>query len=215
MTAKESEPNPEQTSQGAPEEAETSAEEEVPEVEAAEQAAEEIEGDLESLQARVQELEQQLHDYHEQLLRTRAEVDNTRRRGEQDVEKAKKYGQESLLKELLPVKDSLEMALQVQVSGAESAEKLHKGVEMTLNMLQEALNKQGIQEINPQEEKFDPNYHQAMSTVESEGEPNRVVSVMQKGYLLNDRLVRPAMVEVSVSPGSHAGGTDNESEGGA
>lgn len=212
MSAKESEPNPEQTSQGAPEEAEASSEEEVQEAEAAEQAAEEIEGDLESLQARVQELEQQLNDYHEQLLRTRAEVDNTRRRGEQDVEKAKKYGQEGLLKELLPVKDSLEMALQVQVSGAESAEKLHKGVEMTLNMLQEALNKQGIQEINPLEEKFDPNYHQAMSTVESEGEPNRVVSVMQKGYMLNDRLVRPAMVEVSVEP-SGEGGEETDSSG--
>ena len=108
------------------------------------------------------------------------------------------------------------MALRVQVEeGAESAQKLHKGIEMTLNMLDELLGKYGVTEVNPLEERFDPNYHQAMSTVESEGEPNRVISVMQKGYMLNERLVRPAMVEGSVKPGSSGQSNDSESEGGS
>ena len=167
------------------------------------------------LAAEVEELEGSVNTYYDQALRAKAEGENARRRAEKDAENARKYALEGFLKEFLPVKDSLEMALRVQVEeGAESAQKLHKGVEMTLNMLDELLGKYGVSEVNPVEEKFDPNYHQAMSTVESEGEPNRVVSVMQKGYLLNDRLVRPAMVEVSVSPGSHAGDNDNESEGG-
>jgi molecular chaperone GrpE len=168
------------------------------------------------LAGRVEELESSVNTYYDQALRAKAEGENARRRAEKDAENARKYAIEGFLKEFLPVKDSLEMALRVEVEeGAESAQKLHKGVEMTLNMLDELLGKYGVSEVNPVEEKFDPNYHQAMSTVESEGEPNRVVSVMQKGYLLHDRLVRPAMVEVSVSPGSHAGDDDSESEGGA
>ncbi|HKJ71982.1 MAG TPA: nucleotide exchange factor GrpE [Gammaproteobacteria bacterium] len=165
------------------------------------------------LAGRVEELEGSVNTYYDQALRAKAEGENARRRAEKDAENARKYALEGFLKEVLPVKDSLEMALRVQVEeGADSAQKLHKGIEMTLNMLEELLAKYGVTEVNPLEEKFDPNFHQAMSTVESEGEPNRVVSVMQKGYLLHDRLVRPAMVEVSVSPG--ANGDDNESEGG-
>jgi len=165
------------------------------------------------LAAKVDELEASVSTYYDQALRAKAEGENALRRAEKDAENARKYAIEGFLKEFLPVKDSLEMALRVQVEeGAESAQKLHKGIEMTLNMLDELLGKYGVTEVNPLEEKFDPNYHQAMSTVESEGEPNRVISVMQKGYVLNDRLVRPAMVEVSVSPGQN-GGSDNESEG--
>lgn len=167
----------------------------------------------------VEELESSVSTYYDQALRAKAEGENARRRAEKDAENARKYAIEGFLKEFLPVKDSLEMALRVEVEeGAESAQKLHKGVEMTLNMLDELLGKYGVSEVNPVEERFDPNYHQAMSTVESEGEPNRVISVMQKGYLLNDRLVRPAMVEVSVSPEQRGKASDDsegdESEGG-
>ncbi|MFB6261514.1 MAG: nucleotide exchange factor GrpE, partial [Thiohalorhabdaceae bacterium] len=162
------------------------------------------------LAGKVEELEESVTSYHEQALRAKAEGENARRRAEKDAENARKYALEGFLKEFLPVKDSLEMALQVEVEeGAESAQKLHKGVEMTLNMLNELMEKYGVTEISPYEEKFDPNYHQAMTTVETEGEPNRVTAVMQKGYILNDRLVRPAMVEVSVSPSG-----SGESEGG-
>ncbi len=157
------------------------------------------------LESKVSELEETVSSYWDQALRAKAEGENARRRAEKDVEQARKYALEGFLKELLPVKDSLEMALQVEVSGGESAEKLHKGVEMTMGMLDEVLQKQGVEEVNPLEEAFDPNYHQAMTTVETEGEPNRVVSVMQKGFLLNGRLVRPALVEVSVRPGEGGG----------
>jgi|GEM_PF-640656 len=168
------------------------------------------------LAAKVDELETSVSTYYDQALRAKAEGENARRRAEKDAENARKYAIEGFLKEFLPVKDSLEMALRVQVEeGAESAQKLHKGIEMTLNMLDELLGKYGVTEVNPVEEKFDPNYHQAMSTVESEGDPNRVISVMQKGYMLNERLVRPAMVEVSVKPGSSGQSDDSDSEGGS
>jgi molecular chaperone GrpE len=194
---------------------------EAPEMGAAQQEVADLPDDAGALRdkarelaARVEELEASANTYYDQALRAKAEGENARRRAEKDAENARKYAIEGFLKEFLPVKDSLEMALRVQVEeGAESAQKLHKGIEMTLNMLDELLGKYGVTEVNPVEEKFDPNYHQAMSTVESEGEPNRVISVMQKGYMLNDRLVRPAMVEVSVSP-DQSGGSDNQSEGG-
>ncbi|MFA9461672.1 nucleotide exchange factor GrpE [Thiohalorhabdus methylotrophus] len=183
-------------------------EEHVPEQET-EQQTQETSDDPETLKARVQELEGKVEelestasDYWDQVLRARAEGENARRRAEKDAEQARKFALEGFLKELIPVKDSLEMALQVEVEGADSAQKLHKGVSMTLDMFNEVLSKHGIEEVNPVEESFDPNYHQAMSTVETEGDPNQVVSVMQKGYLLNGRLVRPAMVEVSVRPDS-------------
>ena len=160
------------------------------------------------LEGKVAQLEGSVTTYYDQALRAKAEGENARRRAEKDVEQARKFALESFLQELLPVKDSLEMALQVEVDGAESAEKLHKGVEMTLGMLDELQKKHGVEEINPVEERFDPNYHQAMTTVETEGEPNQVVSVMQKGYLLNGRLIRPAMVEVSVRPSGDQAASD-------
>jgi len=172
-----------------------------------------LKGRVRELESKVSELEETASSYWDQALRAKAEGENARRRAEKDVEQARKYALEGFLKELLPVKDSLEMALQVEVSGGESAEKLHKGVEMTMGMLDEVLQKQGVEEINPLEEVFDPNYHQAMTTVETEGEPNRVVSVMQKGFLLNGRLVRPALVEVSVRPGEGGGNGSGTGDG--
>ncbi|HKL78757.1 MAG TPA: nucleotide exchange factor GrpE [Gammaproteobacteria bacterium] len=170
---------------------------------------EELKARVRELEAKTAELEGAVEQYKDQAMRAKADGENALRRAEKDAEQARKYALEGFLKEAVPVKDSLEMALQVEVEGAESAQKLHKGVEMTLNMLAELLHKHGVQEVNPLEERFDPNYHQAMGTVATEGEPNQVVSVMQKGYLLNDRLVRPAMVEVSVrAEDAEQGGED-------
>ncbi len=134
----------------------------------------------------------------EQVLRAHAEMENLRRRSERDLENAHKYALERIANELLPVKDSLEMAA---VSGGGEdvdASKLVEGVEMTLNMLTSAMKKNGITEVDPLNERFDPELHQAMTTQESnEVEPNTVITVFQKGYLLSGRLIRPAMVVVS------------------
>lgn len=134
-----------------------------------------------------------------QLLRANAELENTRRRARQDVENAHKYGQERLIQELLPVKDSLEMGLAAaKAADDEAAAQMIEGVELTLKMLSTAFEKFSIQEVDPVGEAFDPSLHQAMSMQEStDHAPNTVMAVMQKGYQLNDRLIRPAMVVVS------------------
>ncbi len=179
---------------------------------AAEQKGPESSEDPEPLKARVQELETKVREYWDQVLRARAETDNTRRRAEKEIEQTRKFALEGLLEELLPVKDSLEMALQAEAGDDKASEQLRQGVRMTLDMFTEVLKKRGVEEINPGDEKFDPNYHQAMTTVQTEGEPNRVASVMQKGYILNGRLVRPAMVAVSAR--SDESSQDSESTGG-
>jgi len=138
-------------------------------------------------------------DHWNQVLRLQAELENLRKRNQRELENAHKYALEKFVRELLPVKDSLEMGLAAAAEGAdESAAKLREGTELTLKMLQTVLEKFGVEEINPEGQPFDPELHQAMSAVPSEdAEPNTVISVMQKGYLLNDRLIRPAMVVVS------------------
>ena len=128
-------------------------------------------------------------------VRAQAELENVRRRAQRDLENAHKYGAEKLFMELLPVKDSLELGL--SASDAD-AEKLREGTELTLKMLSKVLEKFSVAEIDPVGETFDPNLHQAMTMQPSnEHQPNTVLSVMQKGYALNDRLLRPAMVVVS------------------
>jgi len=140
-------------------------------------------------------------EHWDQLLRANAELDNLRRRARQDVENAHKYALEKFAQELLPVKDSLEMGLAAasgEVDAAEALKQLREGTELTLKMLSTAMEKAGIKEINPLGEAFNPEQHQAMSMQESEEHaPNTVIAVMQKGYQLNDRLIRPAMVVVS------------------
>lgn len=134
-----------------------------------------------------------------QLLRANAELENTKRRARQDVENAHKYGVEKFVQELLPVKDSLEMGLAAASnSDNDSVASLKEGVELTLKMLDSALGKFSVQMLDPMGDAFDPALHQAMSMQESaEHEPNTVIAVMQKGYQLHDRLIRPAMVVVS------------------
>ena len=134
-----------------------------------------------------------------QLVRMQAELENTRRRAEADVEKAHKFGLEKFASELLPVIDSLEMGLAAaEGSDHEVAQKLHEGTELTLKMFSGVLEKFGVKAVDPLGETFNPELHQAMTMQPSEEhEPNTVTAVMQKGYVLNDRLIRPAMVMVS------------------
>ncbi|MBI3187540.1 MAG: nucleotide exchange factor GrpE [Gammaproteobacteria bacterium] len=155
----------------------------------------------EELAERLQAAEKKAADNWDQLLRTRAEMENLRRRTQRDLENAHKYALEKFVTELLPVKDSLEMGLDVAKQGSVDVAKICEGTELTLNMLVNALGKFNVVEINPRGEKFNPEQHQAMAMQPSaDMEPNTVMVVMQKGYLLNDRLMRPAMVMVSKAP---------------
>ena len=144
------------------------------------------------------ELEMQLEEMRDQVLRHQAEVQNVKRRAEQDVEKARKYALERFCNELLPVVDSLEMAILAEPPDQEDSESILKGVKLTLKMFVDTLAKFNLEQMNPEGEPFDPKLHQAVSMVENnEGEPNTVLSVMQRGYILSGRLIRPAMVVVS------------------
>jgi molecular chaperone GrpE len=143
-------------------------------------------------------------------LRLQADMDNLRKRSDRDLASAHKYALERFAQELLPVRDSLEMGLAASSAGNVDPDKLHEGVELTLQLLTTALAKFGITEINPVHERFNPDFHQAMSVQERDDvEPNTVVTVVQKGYLLNDRLLRPAMVMVSRAPATTEPPGDN------
>lgn len=173
-------------------------------IEGAEQAATDTQAadnpEAEMLAARVEELEQSVADAKEQQLRAAAEAQNVRRRAEQEAEKARKFALEKFIKELLPVVDSLEKALDAMQDGASEVHR--EGVSMTLKMQHDVLAKFGVEVVDPHGEPFDPQYHEAMTMVPNpEMEPNTVMEVMQKGYLLNGRLVRPAMVVVSKAAG--------------
>ena len=139
-------------------------------------------------------LETQIKEFQDQFLRSKAEVENARRRSMEDVAKAHKFAIESFAENLLPVLDSLNAAL--TDSGADSA-KMKEGIELTLKQLVAALEKGRVLEINPVGEKFDPHRHQAIAMVPHEQEANTVVTVLQKGYLIADRVLRPALVTVS------------------
>jgi molecular chaperone GrpE len=146
----------------------------------------------------LKEAEEKAEEHWQLLLRTKAEMENLRKRTEKDLENAHKYGMEKFVSEMLPVKDSMEMGLAAQDATVES---LHEGMKLTMNMFNTTFEKLGVKEINPENEPFDPELHQAMTMQETDDvEPNTVIAVMQKGYLLNDRLVRPAMVMVSKRP---------------
>lgn len=142
----------------------------------------------------LRDLELKVAEHHDAWLRAKAETENVRRRAQEDIAKAHKFGIEKFAGELLAVKDSLEAAL---ASEKQSVEDLRSGVELTLKQLVAAFDRSGVREVNPVGEKFDPNQHQAMSVVESEQEPNTVVHVLQKGYLIAERVLRPALVMVA------------------
>ncbi|PCH64840.1 MAG: nucleotide exchange factor GrpE [Gammaproteobacteria bacterium] len=153
------------------------------------------EKNADSLEAQLEDAQAKAKENWDQYLRAKAEMDNLRRRNIKDVENAHKYGIEKFVNELLPVLDGMAMGLSVEDASAES---LREGMELTLSMLGKMMENLGIEEVDPLDEKFDPEKHQAMSMQpNADVEPNTVIAVMQKGYVLNERLIRPAMVMVS------------------
>jgi molecular chaperone GrpE len=174
-----------------------------PQAETAEEAS--AAGDSAEAQAEEPSLEEVVAQLHEDVaaakdaaMRAQADAQNMIRRAEQDVEKARKFALEQFSRELLPVVDNLERSLDVTVGDDEAIKAIAEGVDLTLKSFLDALKKFNIEAVDPQGEPFDPNLHQAMSMVENaEVEPNSVIAVMQKGYTLNGRLLRPAMVIVS------------------
>ena len=156
---------------------------------------------LVSLEQRINDLEKALAEAevkatenYDQFVRAKAEMENIRRRSAEDVLKAQKFGVEKIADALLAVKDSMDAALVVENTSVES---FKTGVELTARQLANVFEKFSIVEVNPVGEKFDPTKHQSIAALESEQTPNTVVNVMQKGYLLHDRILRPALVTVA------------------
>ena len=153
------------------------------------------EGDLGE---RLAAAEARANDHWDRLLLMQADMENQRKRAQKEVSNAKKFALEGVVNELLPVRDSLEMGIVAAQQDDAGVEKILEGSELTLKMLSQAFEKYNIVEIDPVGERFNPEFHQAMSMQEIEGcEPNTVASVLQKGYTLNDRLIRPALVMVA------------------
>ncbi len=171
----------------------------------AEQAADE------GLAAKLVEAEVKAQENWDQLLRVKAEMDNLRRRTERELENAHKYALERFAQELLAVRDSLEMGLSVAQAENADLTSIVEGTELTYKMLVSAMEKFAIKDVNPLDEPFNPEHHQAISMLDAPDKaPNTVINVMQKGYTLNDRLIRPAMVVVSKA-GSVAASDENGS----
>ncbi len=148
----------------------------------------------ENLEQLLQQAEQKADEYQDAWMRAKAETENMRRRAQEDIAKASKFAGEKFASAMLPVKDSLEAALATE---NQTLEKLVEGVELTLKQLVSAFGSAGLAEENPLNQKFDPNRHQAISAIEAEADPNTVIEVLQKGYMLHDRVIRPALVIVS------------------
>lgn len=148
-----------------------------------------------TLEQKLADAEAKAAEMHDAFLRAKADAENTRRRAQEDIARAHKFAIESFAEAMVPVKDSLEMALKVETPSVDS---LKEGVEMTLKQLASAFEKNRLLEINPQAgEKLDPMKHQAISMVPADQEANTVVIVLQKGYMIAERLLRPALVTVS------------------
>ena len=159
--------------------------------EAAEATPEDLATEVEGLKALVARQQ-------EDVLRAQAEVDNIRKRSQREVENAHKYGLEKIMNELLPVRDSLELGLGAASDEGVEVSSVREGLELTLKMFNTATEKFGLIEVNPLNEAFDPDRHQAISMQTVEGKASgTVINVVQKGFMLNDRLVRPAMVIVA------------------
>ena len=159
----------------------------------AEQAATDV--PLADIEDRLAALQSKLDEASDAFLRAKAEAENTRRRADEELSKARKYAIEAFAESLLPVRDSLEAAIAIQ---AATPEQLLEGVHATLRQLTQALERNKVLPVNPQPgTKFDPHQHQAISVVPAEQDANTVVTVLQKGYVINDRVLRPALVTVS------------------
>ncbi|MBA3537680.1 MAG: nucleotide exchange factor GrpE [Tatlockia sp.] len=140
--------------------------------------------------------EQKAHENWEKAVRAMAEVDNIRRRTERDIANAHRYGQEKSIQSLLPVVDSLEQA--IQLTEGKTDENMREGLLLTLKLFLDALKKMDVEQLDPEGMQFNPQEHEAMSMLDAPGvEPNTIVTVFQKGYKLNDRIIRPARVIVA------------------
>jgi len=171
------------------------------EVEVEEMADSEDQGDeysAEKLQLLLEDARAKADEHWEMVIRARAESENLKKRHSRELENAHKFAIEKFVNELLPVRDSMELGLTAAQDEAADVAKLVEGTELTLKLLTDVMGKFGIEEINPVGEPFNPEFHQAMAMQpSSDVEPNTVLTVVQKGYTLNERLVRPAMVMVS------------------
>jgi molecular chaperone GrpE len=153
-----------------------------------------------SLEAQLEAAQKKAEENWELVLRTQADMENLRKRTSRDIENAHKYGLEKIANELLAVRDSMELGLGAAQEDVD-VKSLREGAELTLKMLVQVMEKFGIKQVDPEKQKFNPDLHQAMTMQESdELEPNTVIAVMQKGYTLNERLLRPALVTVSKAP---------------
>jgi len=153
------------------------------------------------LDARIQVLEEELAAAQDQALRMAADLQNVRRRAEQDVEKAHKFALEKFASDLLPVVDSLERGLELSSPDDQSIKSVREGMELTLKLFHDTLKRYQLEAIDPHGAPFNPEHHQAVAVQESaHAEPGSVLNVFQKGYLLSGRLLRPAMVVVSKAP---------------
>jgi molecular chaperone GrpE len=144
-------------------------------------------------------LAEKIAEREQEILRLHAEMDNLRKRVERDIDNARKFALERFVDGLLPVVDSLEMGIQASENPNTTLESIREGSQMTLNVFMQTLEKFGVTPLHPIGERFNPEHHQAISVQPHEGPADHVVSVMQKGFLLKDRLVRPALVVVSKS----------------
>ena len=159
-----------------------------------------VQNDVDQLSQKLAEYENKLGEMREVLLRERAEIENQRKRLHRDVEQARKFANERMLGDLLPVCDNLERGLSVDNADVAA---LREGMDLTLKALLKVAESNGLKPIDPLGQVFNPEMHQAMSLVDAPGHaPDTVVAVMQKGYALNDRLLRPALVAIAKAPGA-------------
>lgn len=168
---------------------------------------------LEQLEKALQECRQEMESRDDQILRLRAALDNERKLAAREQEKARKYAITPLLEALIPIKDSLEMGLE-NTSETADVQAVREGMKLTLDALEAALNRFGVFTLNPVGETFNPEHHEAISTVVHQELPNNAVALVhQHGYLLNDRLIRPARVTVVVNASDDHGSGGNDSSG--
>lgn len=167
-----------------------------PQAELPEVADQSVDEAQDTIQSKIIQLEQKISELTDLYIRAQAEIQNIQRRSNEEVRKARDYAISNFAKDMIIVRDYLEMALKDQSGNFEA---IKTGVDLTLKQLMQIFERQMIKEINPKaKDKLDPHLHQAMTTLEEEGaEPNMIVDVMQKGYILNERVLRPAMVTVT------------------
>jgi len=170
---------------------------ETPAAEAAEEVLEASAVD-DSPEQQLLQAQAKIQEYWDQIMRLRAEMENNRKRAERDIENAHKYALKGFVENLLPVVDSMEMGQAAAAADNATLASIQEGLDLTTNMFVQVLQRSGLEQINPLGEKFDPERHQAISMIDVEGaESNSIVEVMQSGFLLNERLIRPAMVVVA------------------